>query len=126
MMNKVFIIEPPRQNIDVSKAETYGEIVYIFSPTSRRCSVFSHACFGQTVLQRLKELDFDFKADSICIVGAMVTVLTAIIAISQRYDEFNVLLFNSVDDSYVQKRFDKNDWKGCFNGTKSTTTVKSN
>lgn len=120
-MSKIFIIEPPRHNIDVSKAQEYGDIVYVFDHDDRRCSVWSHVNFGNTVLRRLTELDFDPEEDSVCIVGAMVTVLIAVVAIAQHYDEFKVLLFNSVDDSYVQKRFDRNDWKGIWNETKNET-----
>ena len=121
--SRVFIIEPPRQSIDTSKAERYGDIVYVFGHDDRRCSVWSHVSFGQTVLRRLKELGFDVEADSICVVGAMVTVLIAVVAIAQRYEKFNVLLFNSVNGSYVLKQFDWNDWKGNGNETEKTTTV---
>ncbi len=117
-MSKVFIIEPPRQNIDTNKAREYGDIVYVFDHDDRRCSVWSHVNFGNTVLRRLVELGFDPEEDFVCIVGAMVTVLIAVVAVAQHYDEFKVLLFNSVDDSYVQKRFDRNDWKGIWNETK--------
>ena len=111
-MSKVFIIEPPRHDIDTSKATEFGDIVYVFLPTSRRCSIWSHVHFGNTVLAQLKELNFNPNVDFICVVGAMTTISIAIIAISQYYDEFNVLLFNSVNDSYTQKRFCKGDWNG--------------
>ena len=121
--SRVFIIEPPRQNIDTSKAKQYGDIVYIFGHDDRRCSVWSHVSFGQTVLQRLEELNFDVEKDFVCIVGAMVTVLIAIVAVAQCYEKFSVLLFNRVDGSYVLKQFDWNDWKGNGNETKRTRPV---
>lgn len=125
-MSKVFIIEPPRQNIDTSKAKEYGDIIYVFDHDDRRCSVWSHASFGQTVLQRLEELGFDPEKDSICVVGAMITVLIAVVAIAQRYEKFNVLLFNSIDDKYVQKLFNWNDWKGYHDETGNTTIAGLN
>ena len=125
-MSKVFIIEPPRQNIDVSKAEQYGDIVYIFNHNDRRCSVWSHVDFGKTILQRLKELDFNVHEDSICVVGTMITIAITIVAVAQHFDAFSLLLFNSTTDSYVLKQFDKNDWKGCCDGAKNATVVKSN
>ena len=110
-MSKVFIIELPRRYVDTSKAEEFGEIVYVFLPTSRRCSVWEHVHFGETVLQRLKELNFNPWTDYVCIVGALVTVTIALITIAQSYDEFNVLLFNSVSGAYVQKRFERKGQK---------------
>lgn len=124
-MPKVFIIEPVRQHIDVSKAQKFGDIIYVFEINDRRCSAFQIIHFGRTVLQRLEQLEFDPKLDFVCIVGAMLTVTIAIIAIAQRYDVFNVLLFNSVDDAYVEKRFDRNDWKGHYDGAKNRTAVRS-
>ena len=125
-MSEVFIIEPPRHNIDVSKAAKYGEIIYVFNYSDRRCSVWSHVSFGMTVLQRLKELGFDSKNDFICVVGSMVTVVIAFIAIAQHYDEFNVLLFNSIDDAYVQKRFNRYDWKGSYDEARDATVTEPN
>lgn len=125
-MPKVFIIEPPRNNIDVSDARKFGDIVYVFEVDDRRCGVFRHVLFGQTILQRLELHKFDPETDYVCVVGAMLTVSIAIITIAQYYDAFNVLLFNSVDDSYVEKRFDKNDWKGeHHDGTKNRTAAES-
>ena len=125
-MSKVFIIEPPRNNIDVSDAQKFGDIVYVFDYDDRRCGVWQHVLFGQTILQRLESLGFDPESDYVCVTGAMVTVTIAIITIAQYYDEFNTLLFNSVNNCYVGKRFKKSDWKGLNDGAKSRTTVKSN
>lgn len=123
-MPKVFIIERPRNNIDVSDAEKFGEIVYVFGVDDRRCSVFQHVDFGRTILQRLEFLRFDPKLDYVCIVGSMLTVSIAVITIAQCYDEFSTLLFNSVDNAYVEKRFNKNAWKGRHDGTKNRTIVE--
>ena len=110
--SRVFVIEPVRNYIDISKAQKYGEIIYIFNHEDRRCSAWEHVHFGQEILQRLKALEFDSKTDFICIVGAMLTVSITAITVAQHYDKFNILLFNSVNDAYVKRRFDKNDWEG--------------
>ena len=125
-MSKVFIIERPRNNIDVSDARKFGDIVYVFDHDDRRCGVWQITLFGQTILRRLESLGFDPESDYVCVTGAMVTVLIAIVAVAQRYDEFNALLFNAVNNCYVEKRFRKNDWKGLDDGTKNRTAVKSN
>jgi len=109
-MPKVFVIETLRRNIDLSKANVFGEIVYVFPINSRRCGVFRHIEFGNLVLQRLLDLDFDPKEDYVCIAGAMISIVISIIAISQVYDEFSVLLFNSREDKYIKKHFDSTDW----------------
>lgn len=124
-MSKVFIIEPPRSNIDVSDARKFGDIVYVFNHDDRRCGVWQITLFGQTILKRLEFLKFNPETDYVCVTGAMLTVSIAIIVIAQCYDEFNTLLFNSVDNCYVEKRFRKNDWKGFQDGAKSRATVKS-
>ena len=107
MSKKVFIIEHPRNNIDVSKAKDFGQIVYLFDRDDRRCSAWDHKKFGREVLSRLKELDYKPEEDYICVVGAMLIVVNSIIAISQNYKVFVMLLFNSVEDTYIPKTFRK-------------------
>ena len=122
---RVFIIEHVRSYIDVSKAETYGEIVYLFDRNDRRCSVWEHPRFGQKILQLLEAYKFNPEIDFICVAGAMLTVSIAIIVVSQNYDFYNVLLFNSVESTYTQRRINKEDWKGKNYESKSGTIVKS-
>jgi len=109
-MPKVFVIEVLRRCVDISKANDFGDVTYIFPKDTRRCGVFRHVEFGQTVLNRLHDLDFNNDEDFICIVGTMVSVVISLVAVAQVYGEFNVLLFNSSDDMYVKKRFNSNDW----------------
>ena len=104
-MSKVFILEPVRSKLDVSKAREYGEIIYIFQRDARRCSVWDHKNFSLTVLRRLKALGYNYKTDFICVVGAILTVTIAIIALTQKYEEFNALFFNSVSGDYVKRNF---------------------
>lgn len=106
-MIKVFIIEHPRNNIDVSKAANFGEIVYLFGKEDRRCSAWDHKRFGRRVLGRLKELNYNPEEDFICVVGAMLVIINSIIAIAQSQETFKLLLFNSIEDDYVSKLFKK-------------------
>ena len=114
-MSKVFIIEPPRHQLDISKAKRFGEIVYVFEPNDRRCGVFETERFGNSVLKVLIEKNFNVEEDVICIVGAMLTVIIAVIAIAQQHDSFNLLMYNSVTSDYVKVMFNKSDWKGLQN-----------
>jgi hypothetical protein len=109
-MSRVFIIEQPRSNIDISRAEQFGELVYLFDSNARRCSVFHHHDFGRAILEQLVAANFDYKDDYVCIVGSMLTVAVALIAIAQSFDTFKALLFNSVESEYVERRFDKSSW----------------
>jgi len=106
-MAKVFIIEHPRNNIDVSKAADFGEIIYLFDKDDRRCSAWDHKRFGRRVLGRLKELGYNPTDDYICVVGAMLIVINSIIAIAQSHEAFTLLMFNSVENAYVSKAFMK-------------------
>lgn len=110
MNSRVFLFEPTKANIDLSTALTFGEIVYIFSPGERRCSVFNSTSYCKSVIDKLKQSKFDKDNDYLCAVGSIISVTTAIIAISQVYDNFNLLLFNSLESSYVARQFDKNIW----------------
>ena len=108
---RVFVIEPVRAQLDISTAEEFGEVIYVFEHDMRRCSVFRHEEFGKAVLRRLQELKFSPDIDCICIVGTMITVVVALIAISQTYDTFNVLLFNATDGTYVHRCFELKSWE---------------
>ncbi len=110
--SRVFVIERPRNKIDVSKAEEYGDIIYIFDNEERRCTAWLHVEYGQMILGRLKTYHFDPKIDFICIAGAMLVITIYVIAVAQYYGEFKALLFDSRDDRYLQKKFNRNDWTG--------------
>lgn len=109
---RVFVIEHPRNQIDVSKAEEYGDIVFVFDNKDRRCTAWLHVEYGRMILRILKAYSFDPKIDFVCIAGTMLVMTIYIIVVAQYYDEFTVLLFDSRDDKYLQKKFDRNDWMG--------------
>ena len=115
-MSRVFIIEPLRHHIDISKAKDFGEIIYLFKPMQRRVGVFDHVRFGQAVLKQLSDYIFDPEKDCICVVGSIVTVSIALIAIAQTHLTFSALLFNSSNDSYEKKTFDTFKWEGQYDG----------
>ena len=118
MPKHVFIVEPLKADIDVSKASRHGDVIYLFDINARRCSVFQHDKFGRAVLARLRDVKFDPQVDCVCVVGAILTLAVSISAIAQSYDEFDLLLFNSVEGNYVRRRFRKTDW------TEDLITVK--
>jgi len=107
MNSRVFLLEPTKANIDLTSALTFGDLIYIFPANKRRCSVFNSSAYCKAVINRLAECEFHKDNDYICAVGSMISVTTAVIAVAQLYENFNVLLFNSVEDSYVARRFSK-------------------
>jgi len=124
-MAKVFIIEPPRRSINVLKAEEFGNLIYVFESNSRRCSAFQSVEFGKTVLKVLSEKGYDPVVDHICIVGSMLTVAIALVAIAQSCEHVNILLFDSVHGCYVSKHFNRSDWKE-FKDAKDNTAAIAN
>jgi len=106
-MSKVFIIEPLRRDLDITAASDFGEIQYVIEPGERRCSPFQHVEFSALILNRLQALNFKPDVDKICIVGTMLTIAVSLIAIAQAHSEFNILLFNSSMNEYVEKQIRK-------------------
>jgi len=107
----VFVVETPRQGIDISKAGIYGDIIYLFGENCRRPSIFQTELFGNAILQRLKQFGYDPDIDSFCVAGSMLAVSIALISISQTFSKFNILMFNSTQSEYTLKRFNHEDWR---------------
>ena len=120
-MSKVFIIEhTSKEGIDVSTASSFGDIVYVFQRGERHVSAFKHADFGCTVINRLKSLNFNPERDYMCCTGSMIAIVVVFIALAKTFPVLRVLMFNSVDNVYVERRFDDalflNDSIGVTNG----------
>lgn len=108
-MNRVFIIEhSSKEGIDVTSATTFGEIVYVFPRNERHASAFRHVEFGRAVVKRLRDADFNPERDYVCCTGSMVTIGVAFIALAKAFRVLRVLMFNSFDNVYVERRFDDN------------------
>jgi hypothetical protein len=108
-MTRVFIIEPPRESLNVSPAAEYGELVYVFGPNERRCSAFDTTKFGAALLNKLSTLRYDPEADLLCVVGSMVTVAVSIASVAHAHACFSLLLFNSVHGTYVKTTFKRDE-----------------
>lgn len=104
-MGRVFLVEPPRANMDISKAEAFGELVYLFGPGVRRCSIFDVEEFTSDVAQRLKELDFDYTEDRFCVIGSLISV-SITLSILGRRSWVRVLLYNAASNEYCERLLD--------------------
>lgn len=100
---KVFLIEQPRSNINLTTAEAFGDIHILFPVNERRTSVFNCAEFGEDVVRRLHLEHFCSRTDSICVAGSMITMIVAISAILTAFKKIDVLFFNATIDHYVKR-----------------------
>lgn len=104
-MSRVILFEKPRQNIDISHAESFGEVHYLFSDERRRCSAFNTDLFQATILKELDRMRYDPEEDYICIAGSMIVIAIGVVAVAKGYGDFKVLLFSSTENSYVERMF---------------------
>lgn len=100
---RVFLIEQPRSNIDLTTAEDFGELCVLFPINERRTSVFNCTEFGEQVVDRLRRENFCVKKDFICVAGSMITMIVAISAILAAFKMVTVLFFNATTDHYVAR-----------------------
>jgi len=106
-MSRVMVLMPlGGRSLDLTTAERYGEIEYIFQPGERRCSIFDVNKFVCTVIDILEEKKFDYKTDSVCIVGSMVPLVVASMGIARHYPSLRLLLFDSTKHEYVARTID--------------------
>ncbi len=110
-MPRVFIVEEPKANIDITKAERFGELVFVFDPHDRRCSVFDCQQFGENVLKQLDTHDFSPEEDYLCIVGSMITVMMMLLAASARWPIIRTLFYSANEGQYVSRVIDTERWR---------------
>ena len=97
---RVFMLETPRRHLDVSPAEKYGEIHELFSAADRRPSVFDSQSYVEAVAAALRAKGFDPLVDAFCVVGGMLNVALAMAAIFRVTRTAQLLMFNSVLETY--------------------------
>ena len=98
---RVFVIEKFRQNFDMSSVDKYGKIVTLIDSNVRRPSIFDVDLFQEAVLRLFEKHEFDPERDSVCVVGALITVVLTTSVLVERYGSINVLLYNSSQGEYV-------------------------
>ena len=121
---RVFVLEPVKSSIDVSKAERYGEVAYVFNPDERRPSVFQATAFGESVLRRLEAAEFRWEHDYLAVAGSIVPVTIALMACMTKYPRLNVLFWHAGEMTYVRRQIDKASWKGDSHGSEGPGVVE--
>lgn len=99
----IIVIEPMRQDIDVSGARAHGDhLVYLFGVNGhRRPPVWSDEFLEEAVL-RLHELDYDPKRDLLLLAGGMVAVTRLLSRLVRRHGNIPALVFDSHNQTYKQ------------------------
>jgi len=103
MRGQVFILEPT--HIDVSQAERFGAVKYVFDHGARRVSIWDDN-FGDEVVRQLAANNFNPASDFFVIVGHMVPLVLSIAAMLNEWQRINVLAYSSVERQYVERRLD--------------------
>jgi len=103
-MARVFIVERPRREIDVSSAEAYGDITFIFDRDDRRASIFDPDSYMHDVITQLNMKRFNPKEDYIAMTGGLLQVSQALLAVRAYTKEpIRVLHFNSSIELYEER-----------------------
>ncbi len=100
-MSRVFILEPPKNNIDISNASEFGTVEFIFASGDRRPSVFDTCDYSKQVMKILKEKNFEPDCDCFCVVGSFIKLITAVSAMILEFKSINVLFYNALENEYV-------------------------
>lgn len=102
-MPRVFLLEKMKKEVDLSTAEQYGTICYVFREGDRRCSLFDSERFQSMVVDKLQDLEFDPSNDHVCLAGSVVALVLFTTALSRIHPKFSVLLFSSSMNAYVSR-----------------------
>ena len=96
-MPRVCILEPTK--VDVSCASEWGELVVLFPHGVQRSSIWDSRYSGE-VLAALAAHDYCPIEDYFVIAGSQVPLVTAAVAMSQKYGAIQYLFFSAPDRAY--------------------------
>ena len=102
-MSKVFALEPTTKNI--SAAEVFGEIIYLFEVCDTRPSIWDTHSFKRALHKQLIAYNFDPTKDLLLAAGATIPLLVAMNLLSTSYPEFSVLFWHAGTQEYVCRVF---------------------
>lgn len=82
---------------DVSSAQKYGSIIYMFDDTP---FPFAPNSTMETFIFKLVEKGFDPLCDAICLTGPSILVAQLMAAVCCSFDKVKLLMFSAPDDAY--------------------------
>jgi len=103
---RVFFIQSPKPNLDVSGAADFGDIVTLMD---NKVVPFLVHEFAPLTIRTLESYRYDPKKDYICLTGQMMAVSIAVAVAFQRYGTIRLLAFNAVSGDYEERSLSVDD-----------------
>lgn len=100
MRRLVFAMEPTKH--DLSDAERYGELVYLFGIDDRRPSMWTNA-FLEDCMDRMESNGYVPERDFVVAGAPHTPVMLWVTHLVSTYDTVNLLLFDSAREEYMHK-----------------------
>lgn len=101
-MSRVFVYEPVKT--DIAPAQVFGEVVYLFTETIYRPSIWETQALQQAIFDRLVELDFSPDEDFVAVVGPMIPVMLVFTVLDAAWGNYKVLLWNAEHREYQARK----------------------
>lgn len=107
MNSRVVVIEPTTK--DLSAAEPFGKLVYLFGEHDTRPSIWETGDFLQAVQEKLEKINFS-EEDYLLCVGSVVPLMSVMAMLSNLYPHFRVLFWHAQVREYVPRSFAHGDY----------------
>lgn len=115
---KVFLPERPNRELDLRKAQAYGELSYFFDQNERRAGIFQTERFCADLAGSFSRKGFRPKQDYLCLAGSLIVVSMTLALLVALYGEVKVLLYNAESEEYIDRVISAQEYlnKGQKNG----------
>jgi len=103
--NRVIFFEDVSKTLDIESAKKFGNILILFDNKSkeiRRPSIFNTKEFSKAVYQRLYDIEFDPKKDSIAISGSIIPICVIVAIAFEIQSPLRLLFYNANTSQYEQ------------------------
>ncbi len=97
------MLEQPNVSLDISKAKSFGELIFIFNKREHRCSCFKTVEYTDNILTKMEELGYDPDVDFFLVAGSMVPIVTAMVGVVSTFGKVKVLLYRANEMEYVER-----------------------
>ena len=105
-MNRVFIVEPPRRDINMDVVREHGTVQYVFNRDDRRAGMFDTNRLAQDISSALDRAGFNADEDGFCLVGSLNIVCFALMVLLHKYGKVRVLMFSANTGGYIERLMD--------------------
>lgn len=102
---RVFSILQRGHRYRVDGAEQWGRVVYLFQPESRM-NPFAVDTYCASILEALREQNFDRDADLLMLTGSPVATALLASTVASWYGRARLLLFDPQSGNYVERKLD--------------------